>query len=91
MSKIQYVPDKESPFIKKLYGKEDNFKVETLTYFGVLYELEKLQNQIGVLEKALELAVEFYVNLENGEFAKSCRQANVEYFKTKAKEMMKSE
>lgn len=87
MSKIQYVPDKESPFIKKLYGKEDNFKVETLTYFGTLYELEKLQNQIEVLEKALELACEELSDM----LLEVTKLSLIDDFKLKAKEMMKSE
>lgn len=86
MSKIQYVADPKTPFIKKLYGKENNFKVETLTYWGTLYELENLQNKVEVLEEALKLAC---ANLEDINFKLYNTEMDfVEYFKTKAKEMI---
>ncbi len=58
---------------------------------GLANMVTKKDHQIKILEKALELAVNFYVSLEDSEFAKNCRQTNIDYFKTKAKEMMKSE
>lgn len=101
MSRIQYVPDTKTPFIKKLYGKENNFKVETLTYFGTLYELENLQDKVETLEKALELACEYIdcddcpLSAKNCDswigVADGCAKAISKNCLERAKEMMRSE
>lgn len=113
MKNCQYVLDIETPFIRKLYDKEDNYKVELLTPYGILEELKKLQEenanmeqQLSLTEKALELACEELYDSDSisicaycpydiqDECADECPQNTKvleKYFKTKAKEMMKSE
>lgn len=57
-------------------------------------QITDLQSQLAITEKALKLACEELMgDLEfNGELDKHYNlQANIEYFKTKAKEMLKSE
>lgn len=53
MKNYQYVLDIETPFIKKLYDKEDDYKVELLTPYGILEELKKLQEENADLETKL--------------------------------------
>lgn len=53
MKNYQYVLDIETPFIKKLYDKEDDYKVEFLTPYGILKELKKLQEENSNLEAKL--------------------------------------
>jgi chromosome segregation ATPase len=53
MKNCQYVLDVETPFIRKLYDKEDNYKVELLTPYGILEELKKLQEENADLEAKL--------------------------------------
>lgn len=53
MKNYQYVLDIETPFIRKLYDKENNYKVELLTPYGILEELKKLQEENADLEAKL--------------------------------------
>ena len=53
MKNYQYVLDVETPFIKKLYDKEDDYRVEFLTPYGTLEELKKLQKENVDLEAKL--------------------------------------
>lgn len=53
MKNYQYVLDIETPFIRKLYDKEDNYKVELLTPYGILEEIKKLQEENADLEQKL--------------------------------------
>ena len=65
MKNYQYVLDVETPFIKKLYNKEDDYKVEFLTPYGTLEELRKLQKENVSLETKLaekEKEIEKYKN-----------------------------
>ena len=54
-------------------------------------ENDELKKQLAITEKALELAVNYYVSLEDSEFSRNCRQANIDYFKHKAKEMLEND
>lgn len=53
MKNYEYVLDVETPFIKKLYDKENDYKVEFLTPYGILEELKKLQKENVDLEAKL--------------------------------------
>lgn len=74
-----------------------NFKGNMAIWEGKLElknKISDLQHRLEVAEKALELACEELMgDLEfNGELDKHYNlQANIEYFKTKAREMLKSE
>ena len=56
-------------------------------------QIESLQNQLALTEKALELACLYIFENEFDESAdkESCIKDMIDVFKTKAKEMMKSE
>ena len=86
---------------KVIYDKNADNDIELNNIYpiiGLLNQFDKqiadLQHRLKVAEKALELACEELMgDLEfNGELDKHYNlQANIEYFKTKAREMMKSE
>ena len=53
-------------------------------------EAMRLANKtINKLEKALELVVKYYVNLNNCDFAESCWKTIIKDFKNKVEEMIK--
>ena len=63
-------------------------------------QIEQLQNQLAITEKALELACEeitgsceycYYKTIVEVLIEANCQDEKINYFKTKAKEMMKSE
>ena len=86
---------------KVIYDKDTDDDIELnnicpiIDLFNQLDEqIVDLQHRLEVAEKALELACEeFMGDLEfNGELDKHYNlQANIEYFKTKAKEMLENE
>lgn len=86
---------------KVIYDKNANNDIELNNIYPIIDLLNQLDQQIAdlqyrlkVADKALELACEELMgDLEfNGELDKHYNlQANIEYFKTKAREMLKSE
>ena len=87
MKNYEYVLDPRTPFIKKLYGEEDDYKAEVLTPYGILGELKKLQKENADLETKLaekEKEIEGYKNSkvfilsarQNGKLNLTIRQFN---------------
>ena len=74
--------------------KKDNYPLYVETIDQLLKNIYNMDKQIKVLEKALELACnKLYAEMENplSELYYYMADEMPDYFKTKAKEMMKSE